>query len=424
MYQPTSRGQAATLATTYLAKYLRRCYNASVIGSSKELEALAILSIAGAFSLETTVTIEVSYLRSIYYCKRRERTLLHQSRITDVDGYEDFAAFVEGFLQTATYPKPTDSKYECYGWTPTLFAPSVNRHDEEGVWRDGAFANDHLTLFIADLDNQYPERTTIQIADVAEALTELGLSHLLYTSFTSKPERPKFRIVIPVSRPLTCDEAFEVFLWFNAAFDRQLDGTVYDKGDHLYGPPATSTVVQETGLGVIDVDAFLALSRDLPEEDRNAVVRRSYEAQVVHEPTPEEKARAEALRANLTATDDVSIQNPRIFNPAWFELLSTNYIENSRSQSAFGLLKKCWLKSEGSLTFGDLLTLYREIDDYHFGYLSRAYGSHERDRGIRSIMRTYVAPRQVTTTAPAQSDHERRIAAWLRRLANKTPSTT
>lgn len=361
--------------------------------------------------------IEVSYLRSVYHCPDRQKTVLHQSKITHRGRYGDFETFVPAFLAMATYPKATDDKFECYGWTPTFFAEHQNKRGVMGHWRHGDHADDHLTLFIADLDNQHPDRTMITMADVAEALTDLNLSHLLYSSFTSKAERPKFRIVIPVTRPLTPDEAFEVFVWFNTAFDRQLDAAIYDKGDHLYGPPMTSTIISNTDLDALDVDLFLALYRALPEADRTAVIRKANEKTPSYLPTDEEKARALKLRTDLTVDEAISIHNPRVFNPAWFELLDSRYIDESHSQSAFGLLKKAWMKSGGSLTFGDLVTLYGEIDDYHFGYLSRNYDRHERDRAIKSIMATFVAPR--ITQSPISA------SPWLRRVeaVRPTPET-
>jgi len=358
---------------------------------------------------ESNTHIEVSYLRQTYYCKHRTETVLHQSRITDVEGYEDFASFVHGFLDLATYPRPVTSKMETYGWTPVLFEPSINHHGEDGVWRDGQFANDELTLFVADLDNQNADRTIIDLGDVADTLTDLGLSHLLYTSFTSRPERPKFRIVIPVTRPLTCDEAFTVFEWFNAAFDRQLDGSIYDPGDHLYGPTATSTVVIKTDGQSLDVDRFIAMTAELPEELRT---RRRRDAHPVAraEATPEEREAMTRLAATLTRTDGVSIRNPQVFNPAWLDLMAERYIEQSHSQTAFGLLTKAWMKSGGTLSRGDLEYLYEEIDAEFYGYLSRNYGRHERDRGISSIMRRPVPVLDKTTAL------ERRVSSLTRRL--------
>lgn len=175
--------------------------------------------------------IAVSYLREVYFSKRLDRTTLHQSKITDWRFNDSWPEFVSDFLQTATYPKPSSSKYECFGWTPTVFRPSTNDRGEEGVWRDSRLVHDHLTLFIADMDNQFADREMIPL-DVLEAfLTSLGLSFVLYTSFTHKADRHKVRIIAPVSRPLTPAEAFKVFTWFNHALDYQLDGSVYDPGD-------------------------------------------------------------------------------------------------------------------------------------------------------------------------------------------------
>src|SRR4051794_12013753 len=51
----------------------------------------------------------------------------------------------------------------------------------------------------------------------------LGLKHFLYTSFSHTAAKHKVRIMIPISRPMTYDEAYTAYEFFNWMFDSQLD---------------------------------------------------------------------------------------------------------------------------------------------------------------------------------------------------------
>jgi len=329
--------------------------------------------------------IAVSYLRNVYFSKKLDRMTLQQSKITESRFSETWPEFVKDFLAPAVYPKSSASKYECYGWTPTLFAHGVNKYGEEGHWRLAAHGGDELSLFIADMDNQFVDRSMIEIEALEAFLRHLGLSFVLYTSFTHKPDRHKVRIVTPVTRYLTPDEAFKIFTWFNAALDYQLDGSIYDQGDFLYGPPLESDVRVELTGKPLDVDHYLSLADGLDEEAKN-FVKRGVGNHGVHA-SPEQVAHALKMASiQEPSRDDVSIDNPAIFPPAWKTLLADLYMGGSRSRTLRGLCAKAWVRAQGSLTKGDLWTLYREMDATLGGYCLRTYGFQACDRDIRSAM--------------------------------------
>lgn len=359
--------------------------------------------------------ITASFLQSVYTHPVKGRTL-HRSKITDFGLYDTFPAFVDDFLTAATMPAPATNKGDAYGWAPTLFELRPDPRDASVIGeRKGAYALDTVSLFVADLDNQHDDRTMIDIATVETTLTNLGLSFLLYTSFSHTVERHKVRIVCPISRDMTTDEAFRVFLWFNAAFDRQLDGSVYDLGDFLYGPALASDIrVHLTG-DPLEVDAFLMLHDQLSEGDRTCVPRSA--GGVSRAVTVEDEAKAQAMAAiTVVSSPDITITNPAIFNPAWFELLTNRYQGGSRSRTLRGLIAKVWVKSAGTLTIGDLWTLYRELDAHYGGYCLRAYGRTACGRDIRSAMAAVgtatVAPTLATTT-------DQRIEKELARLQRR-----
>lgn len=347
------------------------------------------------------MTITVSYLRHMYFHRGKNRMDLHQSKITDWRAYDTWPEFVEGFLDLAVYPTEPSNKYETYGWTPTLFQSSANKHGEWGLWRDGDYVADTLSLFIADLDNQHDDRTMVSIDAMEDTMRHLGLSYMLYTSYTHSPERHKVRIVCPVSRDITPDEAFRIFTWFNYAFDYQLDGSVYDPGDHLYGPPPTSDIRHSISGAPLDVDRFLALAEKLPEEAKTFVTRSEHRA--ARRATPEEIAQAERLIASLETTEGVTIRNPKVFRPEWLDLLHQRYRAGSRNQSVLGLLTKAWIKSNRSLTKGDLLTLQREMDAELGGYLARTYGRAAMERDVVSVMQ--VVPTEIPANPVVYDRH-------------------
>ncbi len=345
-------------------------------------------------------TITVSYLQSVYTHPESGRCL-HRSKITDFGVYETFAEFVADFLTAATMPRPATNKSDAYGWTPTLFEPCSDDRDATVIAkRQGRFAAPEVTLFVADLDNHHADRTMVTIDAVESVMTKLGLSYLLYTSYSHTPARHKVRIVCPISRDMTPDEAFKVHLWFTAALDRQLDGSIYDPGDFLYGPPIGSDVRQNCDGAALDVDAYLALHDQLAEDDRTWLTR---SASGIHRPiTPDVEAKAAVMAANTIVTTGVTvtITNPVIFNPAWFELLDRRYQGGSRSRTLRGLIAKVWVRSSGSLTLGDLWSLYRELDAHYHGYCLSTYGRAACERDIKSAM-TAVGSGPALEFAPA-----------------------
>ncbi len=363
--------------------------------------------------------ITISYLRHVFFAKAEGVNKLHQSKITDWRAYETWPEFVEGFLDMAVYPAQPSNKFETYGWTPTLFASSENKKGEWGLWRDGDYAADTLSLFVADMDNQHGDRTMVTIDELEATLKAMGLSYVLYTSFTHKPDHHKVRIVTPVTRDLTPDEAFSVFTVFNYLFGYQLDGSVYDLGDHLFGPPPHSDIRVELGGAALDVDAFLSEAEALPEEAKTFVKRA--ERHATREATPDELALMEAARNDPGIHQGVSIHNPHVFKPEWLAMLHDRYVGGSRNQSALGLLTKAWLKSGMTLSKGDLTHLQREMDMELGGYLTRTYGRHALERDVEAVMRVVGTQRpEFSPDQPATDFKTQLLNKELARIARRT----
>ncbi|WP_046861622.1 hypothetical protein [Microvirga massiliensis] len=340
----------------------------------------------------------VSYLREVYFTKERNQTILHQSKITDWECYPDFDTFAQRFWATASYPSPQSNKMETYSFTPTLFEQSQKKTKDPsapgkwGHWRNGEYSAHQVSLFYADLDNQHPEYPYVTFEQIAETLKALRWKHLLYTSFSHKPERHKVRIIVPISRAMTNDEAFRIFIWLNAIFEHQLDGSIYDDGDHLYGPCFIGRRRESLEGGSLNVDALLSAVESLPDEALRHAQRGQSNAKI-RPMTDKEFETYRVLVTNQTARLGLSVHDARVFNPQWAELLHSRYNGGSRRQSLLGVLTKIWLKSKRTLSFGDMRAFQQEIDvEWYGGYCERQYGRSALEEDVRAAMQVVGSP--------------------------------
>ena len=333
----------------------------------------------------------VSYLKCVFPTSDGQRTL-HQSKITNWRCYADFAEFAADFVPFSQYPREQSGKYETYSWVPTLFEDSHHRDDlfktgPTSAWRNGEYAAEDITLCYLDLDNQQADKPFVTLAEIHEVLTTLGVSHILYTSFSHKPERHKVRVIMPISRTMTWDEAFLLFVWWNHAFGYQMDGSIYDAGDHLYAPPYRAEIVTHFGKA-LDVDAILADVLNLPDEALKYARR---EEDKDHGPvrvlTPEQWEARRIQMHSRVQTREIRLDNTDLIRPEWPTDLDTLYKGGSHRQSLFGTLVRVWLKSGCSLTHGDMTALQHELDDRQFGYCFRTYGGAAMAADLRSVMK-------------------------------------
>lgn len=332
----------------------------------------------------------VAYLREMMGPK--DRRTLHQAQISYQADYENFSTFAEEFWRYASYGKPQGSKFETFSFSPTLYEESDWRPKSKpdaparfGTWRVGEAAAEVLTVGYFDLDNHHSERSMVTLDEVEAILRELGLSFMLYTSYSHTPKKHKVRIIIPISREATWAEMFDVFARLNKMYDYQLDGSIYDPGDHLYGPTFAGERREWFGGGSLDVDAVLSLA--LSEEDHRYAQRgdeRTIRAR--REWSPEEIQEYKLKIADESVTVDVTIENPKIFNPKWREDVETLYKGGSHRQTLLGVMSKVWIKSKGGLSLGDMKAVQREVDALWGYYCERIYGRASLDEDLRSAM--------------------------------------
>lgn len=346
---------------------------------------------------------EVAYLKNMF--KASQGVVLHQAEISVQKSYASFAEFAGDFMVEARYPSPQSAKFETYSFSPTLYDESLwapkSRPDakpKRGVWRVGEAAAPVVTVGYFDLDNHHADRAMVGLDDVEEILRSIGVSYLLYTSYSHRPEKHKVRILCPVSRHPTWAEMNDVFARLNEAFDYQLDGSIYDPGDHLYGPTYGGESRLWLGGQSLDVDAVLGL----PLSEEAAQYARQIDGRTTkrREWSEDDLAEYKAKITDESIDHTITVENPVVFNPAWFELLDSLY-KGGHRQSLLGVMAKVWLKSKGTLTIGDMRAIQFELDMRWGLYCARTYGKAALDSDLRSSM-------TIAVSEDSPEDHKRK----------------
>lgn len=350
------------------------------------------------------------------------RPTLDQARVTEMRAFDSFARLAEFVLSNLRYPYDQSHKFETYGWVPALYNETIRTFESgrsaKGIWRNGAAEADLLACFVADVDNHNSEQPMLTCDEFARRLSGAGRdgpAWFTYTSFSSKPDHPKFRVVIDTSRALTRAEAAGVFCWLNLhVLNQQGDSSIYDDGDYLYAPPC-NTAWQVGGDQPLDVDAVLAEITADPA--LYATVQRTSRPQraPARPLTPDQAVRLGEQMAVLIPAEGVSIDNPAVFNPAWtddYRNCTGSHWETMRS-----ILGRVWLKSGGTLTLGDMLTIGRQVDATAGLYFLTKYGESRLRDLVRFTMRQPVSPRPDPIVLPSTVAATRAA----RRLAHFTP---
>lgn len=358
---------------------------------------------------KTTAEPCVSYLRSIFPLNGVKT--LHQSKVTDCGLYDSFVGFVIGFRNLGVYPTTQETKFESYGWTPTLFEEGEYK-GKLGTWRRAEFATGELSLFYGDVDNNNEAFPAVSIDRIESLMKGLGVSYVLYTSFSHTPEKHKVRIVTPISRYVSYRESFKLHLFFNELLERQLDASIYDPSDYLYGPgPLAEIRVDTEGLS-LDVDAVLAWVDGL--DDIALAPLHQYDKKAkepARQLTPEEVKVAVATMRDTSIRGDISLANPKVFNPEWMSELIGCANGGSHRQTLFSVLTKVYVKSEYTLTGSELRSIQLDMDAVMHLYCSRKYGKSALESDLKSVIH-FRGTRPSTWKSPEEFKREKSRERW------------
>jgi hypothetical protein len=93
-------------------------------------------------------------------------------------------------------------------WSPALYMPDTKRGGENVI---------HLSCLVLD----YDEGSSIENASA----TWQDYFHLLHTTFSHRPERPKFRLILPLAEPVPAAEWHKVYEWAQERTGHTVDPT-------------------------------------------------------------------------------------------------------------------------------------------------------------------------------------------------------
>ena len=362
--------------------------------------------------------LHLSALTNIY--KRHDGTRrLNRGEITAIEIFSGgFPELADHVLRRLAYPRPTPDKAEAYGWVPACYRPSeqfiITQSGpvlRERFWRDGDFEEPRLCLMYADIDNAAAERphmTEERVADGLEAIHGGPVRFFTYTTWSSRADHRKFRVVYDTSRWLTRGEQRRCHIALSElVYGGQGDSSIYDPGDFIYGPPHGAEVTRREG-GVLDVDLLLALEAELRREQPDEIAARydprprSHAARPARAMTQAEEA---ALRQRIAdasiRSGFLGIDDPAVFNPGWRDEFARTAVQGSHYATMLSLLGRVWRKSGGTLSRGEMLAVYEDIDATGSFYMRSKYGVEKAAEMVDFVMSCPVTGWKPISTTPA-----------------------
>jgi hypothetical protein len=336
-----------------------------------------------------------SGLTHIYWHQDQAQHRLDQARVTQCAEFRGFDGLREYVLDDLRYPRFQSNKLETYGWSPTLYAPMINiarGHQEEDCWRCEEAEADDLSCWIADLDNKSEDRPHASESGIAAGLAVLcgqQIEHFTYTTYSSVPEHRKFRVTAETSRNVTRAEQRDIYILFNERlFDGQGDGSIYDRGDHIYGPPCNTETTVTHGVP-LPVDDLLAMAEELRREqpDLWTPFVKKQERRVARAATPVELGAMQARMLDRSACPQFGgIDDPAVFNPDWRDEYPRTAVSGTHYHTMLSLLGRVWRKTGGKLSGGEMQRVFEEIDALDGFYMTHTYPAEKAGEMLRFVM--------------------------------------
>ena len=346
---------------------------------------------------------ETSNLTQVFFDKKQDVQRLNMVQISSASEFHTFVELRDHILGKLRYPTTQSHKQETYGFTLSAFATSdrsIKRSDGQtfarfGLWRRGDAELDSLSAVYADVDNANTDRPIITPREVETKLSHLGLSFVIYTTYSHTAERPKFRVIIDTDKAISRSEMLRLAVFLNwKVLGHQADLSIYDPGDFLFAPPFECETFEKLDGAPIDVNRMLDQQAELQKRSpgcwtREIERRQPKEARI---PTVVEQEVLLAKQADSSVRPEVRIDNPAIFNPAW-ETLYRDRVSGGHWETMRSLLGMVWSKTQGALSYGEMRHLLAQIDATADGYLLGQYGEAKAAEIINFIMSRPVEPR-------------------------------
>ena len=115
--------------------------------------------------------------------------------------------------------------------------------------------------FGADIDNDQGDDAYVGFSDMQAILEDLGLAYVLHTTTKSRPGRDRYRLLMPLERPIEVGEFSAAWNSTYQFFGRIFDASTHDPSRLLFAPAAWdgSNVQFASGDGsAFDVDVAMA----------------------------------------------------------------------------------------------------------------------------------------------------------------------
>ena len=359
-------------------------------------------------------TYTISALTNIFTDYQSGVKRLNMVGVSNTKTFASFTELCERVLVELRYPQEQDQKLETYAFTLSAFNKSTRtgtRKDgssfsRTAIWRKGASEVDGLSAFYCDVDNANPDQQHVTRADVKLKLQALGLSYFGYTSYSHTSAQEKFRVIVDLDRDVTRSELLRlaVFLDWNV-FGHQADMSIYDPGDCLFAPPFHCETFSMLDGAPLVVDQTLADLELLQKEEPSCWSRTIARQQPVKRAklVPIDDAVQESRRADRTVRPEISIDSPDVFNPAW-ETLYRDRVCGGHWETMRSLLGMIWVKSGGTLSFGEMRHILDQIDATAERYLLRVHGEQKAVEIIDFIMSCMVELREDDSCSLLEAD--------------------
>ena len=150
---------------------------------------------------------------------------------------------------------------ECGNWQIWPSAPAVcpAEYAEGSLRRKVNVLRWHW--FGADIDNDQGDEGYVSLSEMKAILHSEGLANVLHTTTKSRPGRDRYRLLMPLLRPIEASEFSLAWDSANQFFGRVFDSTTHDLSRLLFAPAAWagSNVQFEVSDGAaFDIDAVMS----------------------------------------------------------------------------------------------------------------------------------------------------------------------
>jgi hypothetical protein len=165
--------------------------------------------------------------------------------------------------------KPKEKLFAIDNFIKHLQCPDVRSVKDGLLWCPARYRNDHrakinvieLSILELDIDNG------ATLAEALDPFKKLGYFTLYHTTFSHTQEHHKFRIIVPLSKPIPSDQFIYLYYWANKLVGKVVDPQSKDESRMFYLPSHQPNMPYESGIfGAFFLDWQKIITPELTEE--------------------------------------------------------------------------------------------------------------------------------------------------------------